>query len=410
MDYNNEAVAAVTKAVKQFYDRKEGFRIYHGSTNSTRVKALDSKRLNDTTGLSHVISIDIARKSAIVEPNVPMDQLVGATLKHNLIPPVVPEFPGITVGGSFSGTAGESGSFKCGFFYRTVNRCEIVLANAEISKASPSKNSDLFYGATGALRTLGIITLFEVQLIQAGDYVELTYLPESCDFLDGILFTPTHGVIIIGRIVNKTSHKVQRFTHAHDPWFYLHASNKASSSSLTNPAFQAVPIKDYLFRYDCGAFWMGSYSFNTLPFNRLTRFLLDPLMHARKMYQDFHAMGNDHNFIIQDLAIPGGKAGQFLDFLHDNFDIYPLWLCPIRAGSQVPVHALPHETEFILNVGLWGPPCEEAIIGNHDAFMEENKVLERKVSELGDLKWLYANVYYTEKEFGLSTRGSCMMP
>ena len=177
MDYNNEAVAAVTKAVKQFYDRKEGFRIYHGSTNSTRVKALDSKRLNDTTGLSHVISIDIARKSAIVEPNVPMDQLVGATLKHNLIPPVVPEFPGITVGGSFSGTAGESGSFKCGFFYRTVNRCEIVLANAEISKASPSKNSDLFYGATGALRTLGIITLFEVQLIQAGDYVELTYLP-----------------------------------------------------------------------------------------------------------------------------------------------------------------------------------------------------------------------------------------
>ena len=48
IDYHNESVAAVAKAVKQFYDREEGFRIYHDSTNSTRVKALDYKRLIDT--------------------------------------------------------------------------------------------------------------------------------------------------------------------------------------------------------------------------------------------------------------------------------------------------------------------------------------------------------------------------
>ena len=46
-------------------------------------------------------------KTALVEPNVPMDRLVAATLQCGLIPPVVMEFPAITVGGGFTGTAGE---------------------------------------------------------------------------------------------------------------------------------------------------------------------------------------------------------------------------------------------------------------------------------------------------------------
>ena len=57
-----------------------------------------------------------------------MDTLVEETRKHGLIPPVVMECPGITVGGGFSGT-GKSSSFKFGFFDRTVDWIEIVLAN-----------------------------------------------------------------------------------------------------------------------------------------------------------------------------------------------------------------------------------------------------------------------------------------
>lgn len=50
----------------------------------------------------------------------PMDRLVEETLKYGLIPPVVMEFPGITAGGGYSGTSGESSSFKHGFFDRTL--------------------------------------------------------------------------------------------------------------------------------------------------------------------------------------------------------------------------------------------------------------------------------------------------
>ena len=65
----------------------------------------------DSSSLSHVLKVDMERKTATVEPNVPMDRLVEEILKYGLVPPVVMEFPGITVGGGYAGTSGESSSY-----------------------------------------------------------------------------------------------------------------------------------------------------------------------------------------------------------------------------------------------------------------------------------------------------------
>lgn len=55
-----------------------------------------------------------------------------ASLNKGLVPLVVMEFPGITVGGGFSGTSGEKlSSFRHGAFDNTVNWIEIVLPNGE---------------------------------------------------------------------------------------------------------------------------------------------------------------------------------------------------------------------------------------------------------------------------------------
>lgn len=98
------------------------FRISHGSTNSTRDPALHKKNYAlDTSALCHVLKVDTVAKTALVEANVPMDRLVHATMRYDLVPPVVMDFPGITVGGGFSGTSGESSSFKHGFFNHVVN-------------------------------------------------------------------------------------------------------------------------------------------------------------------------------------------------------------------------------------------------------------------------------------------------
>lgn len=97
MERHNIAVDAISARVRQFYVQKEKFRIYHGSTNSTRQPAVKSNKILDTSDLSHILKVDVKARTVLVEPNVPMDQLVEETLKHGLIPPVVMEFPGITV-------------------------------------------------------------------------------------------------------------------------------------------------------------------------------------------------------------------------------------------------------------------------------------------------------------------------
>jgi len=93
MERHAAVVRDIAAQIRQFYARKQPFRIFHGSTNSTRNRDRNTS-LVDTSKLSHVLQIDVSTKTALVEPNVPMDRLVAETLKYGLIPPVVMEFPG----------------------------------------------------------------------------------------------------------------------------------------------------------------------------------------------------------------------------------------------------------------------------------------------------------------------------
>ena len=167
MKTHSAAVEAVAQRVRQFYETKQPFRIYHGSTNSTRTSDRNQDNTVDTSSLSRILHVDVARKTVTTEPNVPMDALVSETLKYGLVPQLVMEFPGITVGGGFSGTSGESNSFRYGAFDATCNWIEIVLANGETTKASKTEKPDLFWGAASAFGTLGIVTLLEIQLNDA---------------------------------------------------------------------------------------------------------------------------------------------------------------------------------------------------------------------------------------------------
>ncbi|KAF5022719.1 hypothetical protein F66182_5267 [Fusarium sp. NRRL 66182] len=133
--------------------------------------------------------------------------------------PVVLEFPGITSEGGFTGTSGESSSFRHGFFNETVNFVEIVLGNGDAVKASHNEREDLFYGAAGAAGTLGITALLEIRLVEARRFVKTTYhkfgsvsaaisrTREECqntdvDYVDAILYSGDHGVIITGELID----------------------------------------------------------------------------------------------------------------------------------------------------------------------------------------------------------------
>lgn len=420
MESHGKAVNVISDQVGQFYQRQVPFRIYHGSTNSTRPSKLQRDRVIDTSKLNHVLEINVEKKVALVEPNVSMDQLVEATIRHGLIPPVVMEFPGITVGGGFAGTSGESSSFRHGFFDRTINWIEIVLPNGDVVTASSFDKPDLLYGAAASLGTLGVTTLLEVQLIVAKKYVELTYHPVSSmceatqkfeeatkelsnDYLDGILFTPNCGVVCCGRLTDRSSPRIQRFSRAFDPWFYLHARDVVkgcANGSIT----ESVPLVDYLFRYDRGGFWVGFYAFQYFitPFNAITRCVLDRFMHTRVMYHALHQSGLSDQYIVQDVAVPYLAAEEFLHYLDRSFGHYPLWLCPLRQVG-IPRESFPgllaekvslSRPEMLLNFGIWGPGPKK-----RNDFVAANRNLEHKIREINGIKWLYAHVYYSEEEF-----------
>lgn len=424
MDEHRQEVERIAARVRSFYDRKEKFRIYHGSTNSTRKSAMtkDPRTVVDTSKLKHVVHVNQETRTVMVEPNVPMDRLVEETLKYGLIPPVVMEFPGITVGGGYSGTSGESSSFKHGFFDQTLKQVEMVLADGEVIAASAEEHGDLFRGAAGAVGTLGVTTMVEIQLRPATKFVETTYHPvcsmeqaveklrdftakqDEFDYIDGIMFSPTSGAIVTGRMTDhpQSGLTVQRFSAAKDPWFYLHVKDRIAGR--TAPVSDAVPLPDYLFRYDRGGFWVGSEPFNYftgMPFNPFTRWWLDDFLHTRMLYNALQASGQSERMIIQDLALPYDTAAEFVQRMDALLGIWPLWLCPLKQSPHSTMH--PHLNEYeddgktlkpMLNIGLWGcaPPT-------HTAFIQANRAVEQTLRELRGMKWLYAQTYSSEPQF-----------
>ncbi len=206
-------VSTLQSRIKHFHSTSTPYRIYHGSTNSTRQASFDSSAIIDVSSFKSILSINATIQTALVEPNVPMDALVAATMEQGFLPPVVMEFPGITVGGGFVGTAGESSSFKYGFFDRTVVRAEVVLADGTLLNASSTENAELFEGLRGSFGTLGVLTLVEVSLVPLKSWVEVTYYPttsageamtvlqretrkEGNDYVDGVLFSKTNCIIL----------------------------------------------------------------------------------------------------------------------------------------------------------------------------------------------------------------------
>ncbi|KAG7286112.1 hypothetical protein NEMBOFW57_008415 [Staphylotrichum longicolle] len=425
MERHKATVSALAASVRALFATRTPYRIFHGSTNSTRPRPSASHKTLDISALRHVLAVDPARRVALVEPNVPMDRLVEATLPHGLVPPVVMEFPGITAGGGYAGTAGESSSFRHGFFDETVNRVEMVLADGEVVEVTPDgERADLFRGAAGAVGTLGLTTMLEVRLMEARKFVKTRYrrtrsvaeavemvreeVRKGNDYVDGILFSKDHGVVVTGELTDELPAQggvVQTFSGPWDPWFYLHAQDKTAQVKGEEVPVEYIPLAEYLFRYDRGGFWVGKAAFDYfkfVPFSKFFRWFLDDFLHTRMMYRALHGSGESARFIVQDIAMPFETTEKFVDYTSSELGIWPLWLCPLKRRGPPTFHpftTLPEgvekkEDDMMLNVGVWGwGPSKPA------EFVKKNRELENKVRELGGMKWLYAHTYYPQDEF-----------
>ena len=91
------------------------------------------------------------------EPMVKMQALVEATLKHGMLPLVLPEFKHITVGGAIMGAALESSSHMHGDFLDACRSVELLLGNSSVVVCSPTERTDLFSALSGSYGTLALL-------------------------------------------------------------------------------------------------------------------------------------------------------------------------------------------------------------------------------------------------------------
>ncbi|KAF2122514.1 hypothetical protein BDV96DRAFT_593047 [Lophiotrema nucula] len=406
MDTHRFVVREISKQVKAFHKEKKPFRIFHGSSYSTR--AMHNPRAVVHTGdLRYILDINTDSNFAMVEPNVPMDELARATLKKGLLPPVVPGLRGLMVGGCFSGTATASSSFKYGYFDQAVAWVECVLPDGKITRASRTRNPDLFSGLVGTLGTA----------VPAAKYVELTCIPVTTpaesldvlnssaeeldnDFVEALLYgaeAPIYGVIVVASYLAKRSksNPLVSFSGRKDPWFNLHVQK-------TSPSIECVPTMDYLFRHDRGSFNLGRFAFGRLPFNKWIRWLADSAMHSSDLVQTVKALRWTEHLIIQDAVIPQSSTFLMLEYLETKVKIYPIHICPVRhlrQPSTNPTLMRPNPTRTNLSTSLSIRGYTPSTIHDTIAFIATHRELEHLVRELGGVKWLYSKNYYTENEF-----------
>jgi delta24-sterol reductase len=294
----------------------------------------------------------------------------------------------------------------------------MILGNGDVIWASAEEHRDLFFTSAGSCGSLGVITLLELELIDARSNVELQYIPVTStqdavkqlrqyqedpevNYMDGIMYSMTSGVIMIGRLTNNSiPGKIQRFDRASDPWFYMHAEDILKKIEGGNSDYrETLSVQTYLFRYDRGVFWSGlrAFKYFVTPFNRITRYLLDPFMYSRTMVHALHRSGIASRTIIQDYGVPYDAAEEFVRWTDERTGIWPLWLCPVKSapqGERSFSQGNIIKDDILLDIGIWDMGPAEP-----HAFIKLNRDFEAKVTELGGMKCLYAHAYYTEQEF-----------
>lgn len=317
--------------------------------------------------------LEIGESWAWVEPKVTIYDLVKATLKHGLIPAVVPEFKSITVGGAIMGAALESSSHRYGQFNDICLEYELVLGDGSIVTASASENPDLFYGISGSYGTLAVLTKAKVQLIKAKPYVALQYLPKfptgNSDFCDGIALSATEIYTIQGKMVDLPFYPLYRQKGA-----YL-------NHVLERPKQECMTLEEYLFRFDRGAFWMGRH------------LLFGMSIPSKFLYRGLHRMPQKTSasrFFIHDYYVPSEEAEKIFHTFSSQANLFPVWLCPIK-GTLTPQFLAPHYgKKSFVNIGIYGK------LKNPIALSSK---LERDILFYGGRKMLYSHTYYDEATF-----------
>ena len=361
-------------------------------------KAGDLRRRDDKIDISDlnaILEIDPVRRICVAEAGVTFVDLVAATLRHGLVPIVVPELKTITIGGAVSGCSIESMSFRYGGFADTCLEYEVITASGDVLVVGPDEL--VFQMMHGSFGTLGVLSKLTFRLVPAKPYVRVDYehhasLEEyrasirrhfelqDVDFLDGIIHSPQHLVLCAGRFVDDA-----QYTHAYD-WtrIYYQSTAERQQDYLKTP--------DYLFRYDRGVT-------NVHPKSFVGRLFLGKLMRSQTVL----SLANRFSFLFDDarptvtldVFIPVSKVPAFLAWYERELGHFPLWCVPYKRVRDYEwlddSFYAGMEDRLFLDLAIYGMTQPEG--------KNVHRMIEEKLRELGGVKTLIAHNYYSRDEF-----------
>lgn len=369
-------------------------------------KAFDPKRGDrrvDVGDLREILTLDVDRRVCVAESGVTFADLVSATLRHGLVPAVVPELKTITIGGAVVGCSIESSSFRYGGFHDSCLEYEVITAAGDVVSATPDNDFRLLFQMMhGTFGTLGVLSKLAFRLVPAKPFVRVRherfatlaeYLAairrhvsrDDVDFIDGFIHGPTRGsssyVLSLASFVDRAP-----YTSRYD-WM------KAFCESTLVRDVDYLRARDYFFRYDKGVT-------NVHPKSAFGRLLLGPWLGSAQLLRIAERarwLLPSRPDVTVDLFIPFSKVARFLDWYAGELDAYPLWCVPYRrvrdyewVAPRVYAGLDPREDDLFIDLAIYGVKQRSG--------KNEYRLLEEKLLEIGAIKTLISHNYFTEDE------------
>ena len=399
-------------------DPRAPWRLAKRTSNLFRYREHGPRVPLDLAAFTNVL--DVGDGWVETEGLVTYERLADATLARGAMPCVVPQLKSITIGGAVAGIGIEASSFRYGLVHETVLELEVLTGDGRVVVATAdNEHRDLFHGFPNSYGTLGYALRVKARTVPVKRFVHLAHLhyddptrffaqlsavcASPVDFVEGVVFGP-------GELVITTGHFVDEAPYTSDYTFervYFRSLRVRDEDYLT--------ARDYLWRWDTDWFWCSKNigAQNPLVRRLLGRERLNSVFYAQIMRWNARVgvtraldrvAGRHPESVIQDVDIPIERAEEFLRFLLVEIGILPIWVCPFRAFDRT-AHWMLYPTDaaqLYINFGFW----DVVRAGAKHAPGHFNRLVERKVADLGGTKSLYSDSYYTRAEFDATFGGA----
>src|ERR1700735_5366373 len=132
----------------------------------------------DVSAFDHVLCVDPGSRTALVGGMTTYEDLADATLRHGLMPLVVPQLKTITLGGAVTGLGIESSSLRSGMPHESVTEMEILTGDGRVVRATAdNEHGALFRGFPNSYGTLGYSLSLTIELQRVSPFVHLRHFP-----------------------------------------------------------------------------------------------------------------------------------------------------------------------------------------------------------------------------------------